>query len=124
MTYEEYLDNVFNLTSGHVILLKRHPKECWVNAYNSDLLRAWNANMDIQFVIDDYSCLAFMMSYVSKPEHEMTEFLDGVIREVKKTNVNEKDEMKQIMQAYVKHRGQCSGVCSTNMQPAPQKVLP
>ncbi|KAE8291444.1 hypothetical protein D5F01_LYC11049 [Larimichthys crocea] len=39
-----------------------------------------------------------------KPEHEMTEFLNDVIRDVKKTNVNEKDEMKQIMQAYAKHR--------------------
>ncbi|KAE8277867.1 hypothetical protein D5F01_LYC24092 [Larimichthys crocea] len=53
---------------------------------------------------DEYSCLMYMMSYVSKPEHEMTEFLNDVIRDVKKTNVNEKDEMKQIMQAYAKHR--------------------
>ncbi|KAL4008321.1 hypothetical protein ACER0C_002173 [Sarotherodon galilaeus] len=103
-TYEQYLDCVFNLSNGHVILLKREPNDCWVNAYNADLLRAWNANMDIQYVIDDYSCLMYMMSYVSKPEFEMTQFLNGVIQEVKKSNVNERDEMKQIMQAYAKHR--------------------
>ncbi|KAL3986446.1 leucine-rich repeats and death domain-containing protein [Sarotherodon galilaeus] len=104
LTYEQYLDCVFNLSNGHVILLKREPNDCWVNAYNADLLRAWNANMDIQYVIDDYSCLMYMMSYVSKPEFEMTQFLNGVIQEVKKSNVNERDEMKQIMQAYAKHR--------------------
>ncbi|XP_027146424.1 uncharacterized protein LOC109138373 isoform X2 [Larimichthys crocea] len=104
LTYEEYKKHVTNLTMSNVIVLKRHPKECWVNGYNPDLLRAWNANMDIQFVLDEYSCLMYMMSYVSKPEHEMTEFLNDVIRDVKKTNVNEKDEMKQIMQAYAKHR--------------------
>ncbi|XP_039896714.1 uncharacterized protein LOC120739111 isoform X6 [Simochromis diagramma] len=104
LTYEQYLDCVFNLSNGHVILLQREPNDCWVNAYNADLLRAWNANMDIQYVIDDYSCLMYMMSYVSKPEFEMTQFLNGVIQEVKKSNVNERDEMKQIMQAYAKHR--------------------
>ncbi len=46
----------------------------------------------------------YMMSYVSKPEHEMTEFLDAVIHDTRKTDVNERDEMKQIMQAYAKHR--------------------
>ncbi|KAJ8378399.1 hypothetical protein AAFF_G00242870 [Aldrovandia affinis] len=34
----------------------------------------------------------------------MTEFLNSVICDVKKSNVNEGDEMKQIMQAYAKHR--------------------
>ncbi|KAE8296893.1 hypothetical protein D5F01_LYC03504 [Larimichthys crocea] len=95
LTYEEYQKHVTNLTMSNVIVLKRHPKDCWVNGYNPDLLRAWNANMDIQFVLAEYSCLMYMISY---------EFLNDVIRDVKKTNVNEKDEMKQIMQAYAKHR--------------------
>ncbi|KAG7454936.1 hypothetical protein JOB18_027468, partial [Solea senegalensis] len=60
--------------------------------------------MDIQYVIDDYSCMAYMMSYLSKPEHEMTEHLKSVVSDVKKRNVNERDEMKLIMQAYSKHR--------------------
>uniref|UniRef100_A0A8C4HPS9 ATP-dependent DNA helicase n=1 Tax=Dicentrarchus labrax TaxID=13489 RepID=A0A8C4HPS9_DICLA len=104
LTYEEYRKCVTNLTMSNVIMLKRHPNHCWVNGYNPDLLRAWNANMDIQFVLDEFSCLMYMMSYVSKPEHEMTEFLNDVIRDVKKTDVNENDEMKHIMQAYAKHR--------------------
>ncbi|KAE8281772.1 ATP-dependent DNA helicase PIF2 [Larimichthys crocea] len=85
-------------------MLKRDPNECWINAYNQDLLRAWNANMDIQYVIDDFGCIMYMMSYISKPEHEMTEFLNSVIKDVKKSKVNERDEMKQIMQAFAKHR--------------------
>lgn len=89
LTYEQYLNCVFNLSNGHVILLKRGPNDCWVNAYNADLLRAWNENMDIQYVIDDYSCRKYM-SCVSKPEFEMTQFLNGVIQEVKKSPVSMK----------------------------------
>uniref|UniRef100_A0A671TM37 ATP-dependent DNA helicase n=2 Tax=Sparus aurata TaxID=8175 RepID=A0A671TM37_SPAAU len=104
LTYEQYFSAAQRLANNHVVMLKRHPNDCWVNAYNPDLLRAWNANMDIQYVIDDYSCIMYMMSYVAKPEHEMTEFLKNVIKDVKKSDVNKRDEMKQIMQAYSKHR--------------------
>ncbi|KAE8287245.1 hypothetical protein D5F01_LYC15214 [Larimichthys crocea] len=43
LTYEEYKKHVTNLTMSNAIVLKRHPKDCWVNGYNPDLLRAWNA---------------------------------------------------------------------------------
>ncbi|RXN04162.1 replicase helicase endonuclease [Labeo rohita] len=46
----------------------------------------------------------YMLSYISKPEHEMNDFLKNVIKGVRETNVNEEDEMKNIMQAYSKHR--------------------
>ena len=103
-SHEEYLNSVVSLTSGCVVMLKRDANNCWVNNYNPDLLRAWNANMDIQYVLDEFSCAMYMMSYVSKPEHEMTDFLDMVIKEAKKSNLKERDEMKKIMQAYAKHR--------------------
>ncbi len=60
--------------------------------------------MDIQFVIDAFSCVMYMLSYISKPEHEMGDLLKNVIESVRETNVSEEDEMKQIMQVYSKHR--------------------
>ncbi|RXN36610.1 replicase helicase endonuclease [Labeo rohita] len=104
LSMDDYNNYVEELSTSSVILLKRDPKEAWVNGYNPDLLRAWNANMDIQFVLDSYSCIMYMLSYVSKPEREMNDFLKNVIKGVRETNVNEEDEMKNIMQAYSKHR--------------------
>ncbi|XDV19594.1 hypothetical protein PO909_025040 [Leuciscus waleckii] len=104
LSIDDYNDNVEALSNANVILLKRDPKESWVNGYNPDLLRAWNANMDIQFVLDAFSCVMYMLSYISKPEHEMGDLLKNVIKSVRETNVSEEDEMKQIMQAYSKHR--------------------
>ncbi|XP_028298421.1 uncharacterized protein LOC114460697 [Gouania willdenowi] len=101
---EEYMTYAENLTSGSVVMLKRHPNDSWVNAYNPHLLRAWNANMDIQYVLNDYCCAQYMMSYITKPEHEMTEFLDSVIKATRELDINQSDEMKKIMQAYAKHR--------------------
>ncbi|KAG1928320.1 ATP-dependent DNA helicase PIF1 [Pimephales promelas] len=104
LSIKDYNENVEALSNANVILLKRDPKESWVNGYNPDLLRAWNANMDIQFVLDAFSCVMYMLSYISKPEHEMGDLLKNVIQSVRETNVSEEDEMKQIMQAYSKHR--------------------
>lgn len=104
LTHEEYMTCVTDLTSTNVVMMKCDPKDCWVNGYNAYLLKAWNANMDIQYVLDEFSCIMYIMSYVSKPEHEMNEFLNKVIRDVQNTDVNECDELKQIMQAYSKHR--------------------
>ncbi|XP_026084957.1 uncharacterized protein LOC113060278 [Carassius auratus] len=104
LSMDDYCKYAEALSTSNVILLKRDPKEAWVNGYNPDLLRAWNANMDIQFVLDSFSCIMYMLSYISKPEHEMNDYLKTVIKGVRETNVNEEDEMKQIMQAYSKHR--------------------
>ncbi|XP_077367827.1 uncharacterized protein LOC144011878 [Festucalex cinctus] len=105
MTMDNYKDSVNNLTTGMVVMLKRAPTESWINAYNPHLLRAWNANMDIQYVLDDVACLMYMMSYISKPEHAMSEFLTSVVKDLKtKPIVNKKDEMRKIMAAYSKHR--------------------
>lgn len=37
------------------VVLKRQPDSVWINQYNPDLLRAWNANLDVH-VTDAYSC--------------------------------------------------------------------
>ncbi len=54
LTMDDYNMYVEALSTSNVILLKRDPKESWVNGYNPDLLRAWNANMDIQYVLDPF----------------------------------------------------------------------
>ncbi|XP_035990057.1 uncharacterized protein LOC118561925 [Fundulus heteroclitus] len=102
MTRQEYRYYVDALTSGMVVMMKRDPRDAWVNGYNPVLLRAWNANMDIQYVLDEYSCIEYMMSYIAKPEHEMAQYLKSVVEDLKKSNVNQQDEMKKIMQAYSK----------------------
>lgn len=102
MQYDK--DNVEAVSHANVILLKRDPKESWVNGYNPDLLRAWNANMDIHFVLDGLGCVMYMLSYIPKPEHEMNHVLKNVIKGMRQTNVNEEGEMKHITQAYSKPR--------------------
>jgi len=43
--------------------LKRAPSEIRINSYNITLLRTWQANMDIQYVLDLYACATYILSY-------------------------------------------------------------
>lgn len=86
------------------IILKREPRECWINQYNPDLLEAWNANIDVQFVVDGYSCIAYIVSYISKKESEEGELLKAAQREAREGNANALTELRKIGRVYLTHR--------------------
>ena len=49
-----------------VLHLKSQPNSCIVNNYFDVGLKAWQANMDIQPVCNDYKAVAYMYQYLSK----------------------------------------------------------
>uniref|UniRef100_A0A8C1N1W6 ATP-dependent DNA helicase n=1 Tax=Cyprinus carpio TaxID=7962 RepID=A0A8C1N1W6_CYPCA len=104
MTYEEYENYIEVLSTSNVTIMERQPQDCWVNGYNPLLLRAWNANMDIQFILNPYSCIMYILSYISKAEHEMSSYLNRVIKDSNHDNLSDRECMKQIMNAYSKNR--------------------
>ena len=50
-------------------VLRRDPYECSVN------MLAWQANVDIQFVLNAYACVMYVASYIMKTERSMGELL-------------------------------------------------
>ncbi|KAL6484420.1 hypothetical protein MHYP_G00064660 [Metynnis hypsauchen] len=103
MTYEDYKESVKSLSTSSLVIMEREPKDCWVNGYNPLLLRAWDANMDIQFILNPYSCIMYILSYISKAEHEMSDYLKRVMKDTCPSS-SESETMKQVMQAYSKNR--------------------
>ena len=63
------------LTKKTYLVLKRDINEVYVNQYNPDLLRSWNGNLDLQYVFDPYSCIVYIVSYITKSEREMGRLL-------------------------------------------------
>ena len=50
LTQSEYIQAIRYLLKRPTLLLKRSPSEIRVDNYNTNLLKAWRANMDLQFV--------------------------------------------------------------------------
>ncbi|XP_033847315.1 uncharacterized protein LOC117393232 [Periophthalmus magnuspinnatus] len=87
------------------IVLQRDVNEIWINPYNPLLLKCWNANMDIQYVVDVYACIVYIISYMSKSEREMGLLLKQTHQEAtKQGNSDAKEAMKKIGQAYLHNR--------------------
>ncbi|XP_071122628.1 uncharacterized protein [Mytilus edulis] len=103
-TYSKYKQCLQTVTTKNVIHHKRNLSDLWVNNYNQYLLSAWNANIDIQFVTDVYSCVAYILSYISKSEGEMSELLLNAKKEAVKGNQDSASTMKQIGQVYMNNR--------------------
>ena len=46
---------------------------------NPSVMLAWQANMDIQFVLNAYACIMYVASYMMKTERSMGELLKHVL---------------------------------------------
>ena len=97
ISFEDFL-NKLQLTQGSCILairhtlkhdtlfLKRAPSEIRINSYNTDLLKVWQANMDMQYVLDPYACATYILSYISKGQRGMSRLLEKACEEAKSGN--------------------------------------
>ena len=68
ITENNYRLAIRSALNSPTIFLKREPSELRINSYNPPCLKAWRANMDIQFVLDIYACAMYIVSYISKAQ--------------------------------------------------------
>ncbi|KAJ8019346.1 ATP-dependent DNA helicase PIF1 [Holothuria leucospilota] len=92
------------MSSKETVYLKRNVKDIWINNYNKHLLRLWNADMDIQFVLDAYSFIMYILSYITKAEHEMGALLKQAQAEARQGNTDPVTELKSLGSIYLNHR--------------------
>ncbi|CAG2194871.1 unnamed protein product [Mytilus edulis] len=104
ITQQEFEDASNILTKRSSVTMKRTPSDSWINQYNPDLLRCWNANMDLQFITDVYACVVYIISYISKAEREMGVVLQNASKEAAEGNCDAQQAMKKIGGAYFRQR--------------------
>ena len=96
MSEEEYIKCIRSSISGPKVFLKRQPSEIRINLYNEHLLCAWNANIDLQYVLDPYACAMYIVSYISKSQRGMSALLDRACKEARQGNMDIKRQVRHI----------------------------
>ena len=86
LTETQYIKAIRISISHTTLFLKRSPAEIRVNCYNPNLLNAWKANMDIQYVLDPYACAVYILSYITKGQRGMSKLLRKASEEAKEGN--------------------------------------
>ncbi len=86
---EEQYDNVIKIAhrKAHVIY-QRKPSEAYINPYNPVILEALEANMDIQIITNIWACIAYITSYITKPEKAMSELMRKAAKEAPEGNLS------------------------------------
>ena len=83
------------------LLLKRSPSEIKVNNYNINLLKAWQANIDVQFVLDPYACAVYILSYITKGQRGISKLLDKASKEAISGNKDIVNRVRHIGNAFL-----------------------
>ncbi|XP_033759087.1 uncharacterized protein LOC117341337 [Pecten maximus] len=100
VTPEAYHEAVQISLKKTTILLKRRPNESCINPYNPLILKALRANMDIQFITDVWACIAYLTSYMCKPETAMSDLMRNACKEA----TTAKEKLKCLGNVFLKSR--------------------
>lgn len=126
---QEIFEKAYNtITSKQTIILQRNPNEIWTNQYNPCLLKCWDANLDIQYVLDPFSFIVYIISYISKSEREMGMLLKQTSIEAEEGNLSARQTLKKIGSAYLHHREVSAQeavyrVCNLRMKECSRKTV-
>ena len=102
VTMEEYIGALNVSKNGHSVVLQRKLQEMNINNYNPAVLRAWRANMDIQFILDAYACVVYVTSYMMKSERAMGELLKQVVKETRGDDI--RTQLRKLGTTFLNHR--------------------
>ena len=102
---QEQYNNVHSIiTKRKCMIYQRNVDALWINPYNKTLLLAWNANMDIQPVLDVYSCVMYIVSYISKAERQMGDLLRNIQSEARQNHMEPMQELRQLGNVFIQNR--------------------
>ncbi len=91
------------------VVYKRGVNEVWVNQYSKQLLKCWNANMDLSFVTDAYAVIIYIISYITKAEREIGLLLSNAQKEAaKQGNLSAREALKKLGSVYLHNRDVCA----------------
>lgn len=72
-----------------------------VNYFNAKVLKAWNASLDIQFLLDPYTCATYIVSYISKSQRGVSAMFDKTSLEAAEGNMDIKRQVRRIRNKFL-----------------------
>jgi hypothetical protein len=83
LTEDEYMQVIQSTLKQPTIFLKRKPSHIWNNSFVKDMPNMWNANTDVQYVLNAYVAALYCSSYMTK----FDKFMTSAFRKIHRENV-------------------------------------
>lgn len=103
MNYDVYILAIRSSISSPKVFVKRNPDEIRINNYNSVLMKCWEANLDVQFVLDPYACASYIVSYISKGQRGMSNLLYQACQEAKFKDCDIRQQVRRVGNQFLTH---------------------
>ena len=100
--YREYINSLSFCHVGYSTVLRRDLDEVYVNPYNKEYLRAWDGNMDVQFVLDHFAVSTYVVDYISKDDTAVAKKIREALKDDK--NMDLQQRLRKFANLYVQFR--------------------
>ena len=91
ISFEDFLEKLELTEEGYLLAIRNTLKRN--NNYNAHLMQGWQANMDIQYVLDPYT---YILSYITKGQQGMSRLLEKASEEAKAGNKDITNRVRHI----------------------------
>ena len=91
-------------SNGTKVVMKREPRDIFINNYNPHWMLAWNGNMDIQICLDYFSIITYVTDYLCKGETANFDKLKDLKKALEKRKISSKEVMLALGQMYLNGR--------------------
>ena len=102
LSVEEYYQGLSYSSCSYTVHLKRRIQEIYVNPYNTEWIKAWNGNMDIQICLDFFAVITYITDYVSKDDTSLMNILLEAAKNCQSESA--KQRMRIIKDTFLTHR--------------------
>ena len=99
---EKYYKALHVSARGAVVVLKRSPKEMYINNYNPEWIKAWDGNLDLSVCLDFYAVVTYITDYYTKSETGMMTKMKDAAKQC--AGNDRKEQMKFLVHTFMTSR--------------------
>ena len=82
------------------IFLKSNMNELRINAHNEMILHLWKADMPLQYILDPYACVVYVVSYIGKAQRGISKLLKDAMLHYKAGDTTIKERLRGIAHKF------------------------
>ncbi|XP_035219454.1 uncharacterized protein LOC118192571 [Stegodyphus dumicola] len=101
LSFDQYINIIQSGINRATVCLKRYVKEIMINNYSPKIINLMQSNMDIQFILNGYACVAYMVDYINKSQRGMSKLLRQCIEELRKVNHTLQENLNQVANKFI-----------------------
>ena len=100
--YQDYINCIRTSITRPTVFFKRRFEDRYINGYNRTILEEWQANSDIQWILDPYGLVHYLVNYINKAQRGMSNAMRDIRdRMMQSGQEGLRELMKSIGKAFV-----------------------